>query len=768
MRRQPRFRSLPSLPFSSLRLVPLSLLSIALFATLASARTVSYNARNHLLSYAPQSAWSEVSEDGLEAMEASRGGSRIELSFAGEQISLFGSADSNFTVAIDGSNDLTSSSTVIANNVSADAASTRIFLASGLDRNTVHSLVLEFLGSGTFLLERVAVAYSTETGLVPALLPVGASGAVSTATLSATATSTSSSFPVATAATLSSAPIAFASSSALSVPTSNGPSRGGLIAGATIGSVGGAALLLFIFIIIRRIRTARELDEWHQQQQGQQPHDRSSYVDAETGRRRSSFLPAALRRNPSSPLPFAAQRNASSLGVDGGVGRTPGGGHTPTPVIVGSETWQSRLDRNASWKRKKERLQETRKFYNVGQRVAANGGAPPLVGPPPRMPLPEPPKNGSGTREMEERWRTEGPSLDIPETSRAGSRAANRSGAGAEVTSPSFSAYFMSSQVGSSPNSPSLAPSGPTTTQAFGQAISDYHDSPTSPTTATAIRGPHDAGLSSPHLRRRSYHDASCDTDKALPSLPPSPSSAAVHHRRSLSQPFSNPFDSAFSVRGGHSANDSYSSHDSHVSAENARISLAHPVATGTLPPIAGSPPYASPSSSAQHDHDPHDTDDVPLYSPSTAPRPLRTSSMRELVGTYRAGPNGDRSTSVVRPAAALARRPTLTRHDGETIQEAGGAGAGGGGAAAAARDSVAEELGDTRVDKHRSVAGLIETLSESIDGMLEESSTGPSRRSWDPPPGEEDRPAFFVKRERMPRYEAGRVDPRLPRKDPR
>ncbi|GAA5920183.1 hypothetical protein JCM1841_006633 [Sporobolomyces salmonicolor] len=715
MRRQPCSRSLPSLSFSSRRLVPLLLLSIIFSATLAPARTVSFNARNHLLSYAPQSAWSEISEDGLEAMEANRGGSRLELSFAGEQISLFGSASSEFSVAIDGSSDLTSSSTVIASNMS---AVTRIYLASGLDRNTVHSLVLEFVGSGTFLLDRVAVAYSTETGLVPALLPVGASGAVSTATLSATAAAPSSSSTAATSAGPSASPIASAASSTLSNHTSNGTSRGSLIAGATIGSVGGAALLLFIFIVIRRIRTARELEEGHQQQQGLQPHDHSSYVNAETGRRRSSFLPAALSRNSSSPLPFATQRNDSSLGADGGVGRCPGGEHPPTPVIVGSETWQSRLARNASWKRKKERLQETRKFYNVGQRVGATGGAPPLVGPPPRMPLPEPPKNGSGTREMEERWRTEGPSLIIPETSGAGSRAANRSGVGAgeRVTSPDFSAYFISSRTGSSPNSP-----GGTTTQMFGQAISDDHDSPSSPTTATAIRGRHNAGLSSPHPRRRNSHDP---FDEFIPSLAPPPSSAAVRHqtqlhRHSLSQPFSNPFDGAFSEHGGHSTNDSHSSHDSPASAENARISLAHPVATGTLPPIEGSP-------RVQHDRDDDDeTDVIPLYSQSAAHRPLRTSSMRELVETCRAGPKGDSSTSVVRPAAALARRPTLTRHDGETVQEAE-AGAG------ARRDSVAEP---DRVDKHRSVTGLIETI-ESIDDLLE---SMPSKRSWDPPPGEED-----------------------------
>ncbi|GAA5941854.1 uncharacterized protein JCM15063_000799 [Sporobolomyces koalae] len=146
----------------------------------------------------------------------------------------------------------------------------------------------------------------------------------------------------------------------------------------------------------------------------------STHVNQENGKRRGSSILAAFQRRPSSLLPWNTAPREPLPPLPATLdGSTHGGlgssfrGNAVAPVIVGSQTWQSKLARAASWRRKTERLAETRKFYQLGEpsRTRFGYGKGDTLGPPPAVPLPEPPRDGE--REMEERWRVQDPTLDV-------------------------------------------------------------------------------------------------------------------------------------------------------------------------------------------------------------------------------------------------------------------------------------------------------------------------------------------------------------------
>ncbi|GAA5890303.1 hypothetical protein JCM6882_008788 [Rhodosporidiobolus microsporus] len=738
--------------------------------TLAAARTTSFDDRDERLVFAPSTAWRTGENDdgyGTTTTATGRRGATLRATFAGEQISLFGNSSAAFNVSIDGAPTSSASSSSSSSLISTEPV--RLFLANELDRETVHQLVLEISGEGTFTIDRIAVAYSNDIDLVPALLTVGASGAVSTATLSSSPSSTSSSSsPASTSSLLSSV-----------VPTSDsgGTGRGpGIVAGIIVGSVGAVALVVFlIFLLIRRRRN--RLSPTAAPGLGKVGRNRSSYHNTETGaqhRRRSTpsgFLSAFnFSRHSSLPLPFARSTPSTPLSrsyndspynaPDGGVGRAP----APAPHPFASPIAASYSRRNQP-REKEDRLEATKDFYRVPPAV--------VPGPPPAGPLPSlPGRAPSEEREMEERWRTDGPSL--VSSSRAPSRAA--------AAAP---------------------PPQPMTVQVFGEAMSDYaaSDEAHAPTESSGGggggggRAQRRSVVAFPslasgrqHLRRRSWRQEEdgagagtpfsvplAEGDMPLRPLPPAATAAGrARAPKTSSTSFRNPFSSAASLA-------------SHSHSNSTPSSKGHFVgASGTFDPRR----FSSSSSDAEHASvegaqimavsatpSPND-DDTPLYAYGIGVAPVRMSSLRELHETVRAGPRGDVSRSeVVKPAATVARRPTLTRR---------GVGGEGGSertitpgprpvttATVRPEDVVPEGYEEEEVvlseeeqrrAKHQSVAALIETV-ESFDELLDGGANGGhSRRgssSRDPPPGEEDRSAFFARRERMPRYSAEGGDPR-------
>lgn len=131
------------------------------------------------------------------------------------------------------------------------------------------------------------------------------------------------------------------------------PISPGAIAGAVIGSLLVLAILLLACCVVRRRRRNRE----------------NGYGDAEKGQ-------GPLVGNGS----LSAGSGAGALVGDGGIGGSPRNGE---PM-----TWMT-LARKASWKRKTDRLPETRRFYKVSQHAQTDDLPPPM--PPPSLPLPPPP-----------------------------------------------------------------------------------------------------------------------------------------------------------------------------------------------------------------------------------------------------------------------------------------------------------------------------------------------------------------------------------------
>ncbi|GAA5854652.1 hypothetical protein JCM5353_000426, partial [Sporobolomyces roseus] len=357
------------------------------------ARTTSFSPQDVAVVYSPQDAWREA---GGETVRAIKEGAKLQVEFAGEQITLFGQTSSNVQYSINLDDQTFPSPSFSPSN---SASPSRLFQASNLEANGEHRLELTVENGGTFVLNRIAVAFSSSNENTPALLPIDS-------------TSTAASL---TETSLDTSPSSGTNNSLGSQPASSTPSSSAaVVVGATLGSLAAFALLVtLLFWFCRRRRSSSSNDP---------NRNDSNYVNQETGNRRS-FIPSAFQRRSSSVLPWSSTpRTPLSPSpiflnpINGGIGSSPRQlpeslSNPSTPVIVGSETWQAKLTRAASWRRKVERLEETRKFYGVGKGgKGSNGNAPELRGPPPAVPLPRPPgtMGRDGPREMEERWRRGG------------------------------------------------------------------------------------------------------------------------------------------------------------------------------------------------------------------------------------------------------------------------------------------------------------------------------------------------------------------------
>ncbi|GAA6001086.1 hypothetical protein JCM10207_007406 [Rhodosporidiobolus poonsookiae] len=708
---------------------------------------------------------------------ASRRGASLTFWFAGEQVSLYGFASAAFTVSIDGASADSASYVTAASN---STTSNRIFLTSNLDAETVHQLVLEVTGSGSVVLDQVALAYSNALKMEPVLVAPTASGAVSTATLplsatltldSASATSTrrasraSSSSAVSSGASTSAAaliPTAPAdSSSDKSSTDSKSSSSGGKIAGGVIGALAGVSLLVFLVMFFLRRRQNRSAPK-----ELKLGRNRSSYLNTETGaaysatKRRSAFLSGLrfAKSRDNLALPFEGRNSGISSG-DGNHGTTPHpfasaprGAYvtSPTTATPTSETWASRLCRAASWQRRAERLHDTRTFYNVPEHsaVVASAGPPP---PPPDGPLFAAP--GADERVMQERWRA-GPTL------------AGALGAHALVDAHTVQVYgeALSDASGSEEAHAPSSANGRLSYQAYQHPA--RQPSLTRRVSGGVVPFPatEPAGSAAPVGRdnRTSFRNPFASTPSVSPyrvkhGAQPSYTSSATGGGGGGGQFRSGSGYSAGPSTPGYGPNTSRESSDD---AERADIHTAGVVAVPSAAAAAGS----------LH------PDDVALYSLAQVAIPRRVSSKRaaRAAADAAAAEQGVRAPEpvLVRSSSVLARKPTLTRRaspmpgesaagadtdDPTTPLQVLSPGFGKGYEA----QEVVEELSSAA--KHRSVAGLIETV-ESLDELLDGVDGSAKRQAQrDPPPGEEDRSAFFAKRERMPRYSVDGRDPRRP-----
>lgn len=243
---------------------------------------------------------------------------------------------------------------------------------------------------------------------------------------------------------------------ASSEPTTANPSTeddgpdGGVVAGAVIGSLAALAAVVFVLLLCKRRRAAQR-----QSEKDTYPRKRQSVASSLFG----GFGRPGYPQRGSAASPLA-------------------GSHLSHPYASsGPQGWATRLARASSWKRKAERLPETRKFYGVEDPTSTTSLP---KQPPPTVPLPSVPLEA--TREMEQRWRTAGPALSPP---------------------PSRAEHY--------------------TVQVFGQALSDYshdgdarargfsNDASTPPPTARTLRNPFDTAstiVSGSHESRGSLSSA--------------------------------------------------------------------------------------------------------------------------------------------------------------------------------------------------------------------------------------------------------------------
>lgn len=538
-------------------------------------------------------------------------------------------------------------------------------------------------------------------------------------------------------------PPAASSSTAAILQTKRDGASPGAIAGAVIGSLLGVALIVFVAVLCLRRHNSRAADD----------RDSSSYLNAETGRRKSrasSFfagLGGGGGTSRVSPIPLSTSgltpplHNGSAADVtsgEGGRSTHPYGpgphasttqlavplSHSPTSSVAGSvpasRTWAQRLARASSWRRKASRLPETQRFYGVSPSAARVGGAGLPPDPPPARPLPSVPP-----REMRERWR-EGPAPLVQGSGRWESPRASEEVRGTE----------------------------PPVQQAYGMAVVDY----VAPVEASPVTHP----IAATHLRKRSVPRASSSTDAPRP--PPAALNAAA---RLSPGSFRNPFESTRAAapppapslaHAPHASLDStsagsqWTSSSARASSDIAGARIAH-----ARPVVA----------LQEHPQEEDDDDDVPLYRAGAGAVPLRMGSLRELHETCRAGPRGETSTSVG-GEGNLARRPTLTLREGNGADEREAAHATGFEMEREDAGAHQDQQQGGRAARHRSAAALVEVVEElRLDELVVVDAAELERSTRDPPPGEEDRPAFFSKRERLPRYGVDR-DPRLDPKSSR
>ncbi|KPV76023.1 uncharacterized protein RHOBADRAFT_53023 [Rhodotorula graminis WP1] len=706
-----------------LPLVPRLLIISLLVSASATARTTSFDDSDALLHYSPTPAWTEVSAQGWAggaARETNSSGAFVDFAFLGEQVSLYGAASAAFVVELDG---IVASAAVHRPSTRLDTP-VRLFVASNLDPATAHRVVLQATGDGLVRLDRVAISFSERTDQVPQLVASSAA-ASSSSTVSNSAPPSTSSAPAAPTSTKS------------MLETASSSTSPGAIAGAVIGTILVVTVIVFLFVLfLRRRRAAQAADE----------HERSSRHDfnAETGRRqsRASSLFAALGggrsgRPRSSPIPLSApgqaapSRDASAPRVVGGGAECsphPYGFNRPPsstvladptlslptralgdpPHALASRTWAQRLARASSWRRKASRLPETQRFYGVSPSAARVGGAGLPPGPPPARPLPSVPP-----REMRERWREGEPRL--------------------VQGSGRWESPRASDEVGHGP------PPAPVVRQVFGTAVCDVD----APVVASSATHP----IAAAHLRKRSVPRASSSSELPRPPhfsrSPRHPATAAPLSPTSFHNPFGSTSTAATLMHPStvppphlphrpHASLDSTSANSAHWTSSSARASVDIAGAR-----IAHARPVVAmqelPRARAADGDLVVDEDNVPLYDPCGAV-PLRVGSLRELRETSRADPLGTSSSSGAK-GESLARRPTLTlrERDGDGAPEQ---------AAVAAGYETQRAGPEHERARHRSAAALVEVVEEL---QLKD----------------EDSPAFFSRRERIPRYSVDQGDPR-------
>ncbi|GAA5860589.1 hypothetical protein JCM3774_006216 [Rhodotorula dairenensis] len=633
----------------------LSLLITFGASRLACARTRFYDPSGAAnVRFVPPEAWQPdpLGEDRWMTTTDGTSEASFSLAFAGEQISLYGLADRNFTVWIDGREHASEEEARTTADTSVYA---RMFLARQLSRRTNHSLTLEVppgSDSTGLVVSRIGVSYATESGLVPALLPLPALDTGHTRV---------------PAPTLSSG---LASSAEASVPSpsedSKGESRGGVIVGGVVGALFVLAIVVTtVAVLIRRRRSDKATST-----------DKPSARGPNTERQSIASSLFGGFGGPTAPGDFSSSPLA--------------GAHLSHPYAASSSAgpaWVNRLARASSWKRKAERLPETRRFYGLGEATGSSPGLPSQ--PPPCVPLPSVPIEA--TREMEERWRTAGPTLSLD---------AQRGVAHSTV-------------------------------QVYGQALSNFDDED--------------------HSGARSL--GATDSSNGSYVVVPYPRACVSSSPPRTAQSFHNPFESPAS----------HESHGSLSSAEGAFIREAHPISV----PLERADRASSPLLKST-------LGKSPIVGTAVAkPTPVRSSSKRDLVSTYRAGPSGAVSVSLVEaPSGGLARQPSLIRPDTATTAHCTGRDLSGD--VPPASSMLAQE--PSRQGRHQSSTAPVEgegAMPEEASRTVRRPSHRPRRsrdtrsnpysrpRSRSCSAAEEDRPGFFAAREHIPRYSVDR-DPRL------
>ncbi|GAA5883392.1 hypothetical protein JCM16303_006728 [Sporobolomyces ruberrimus] len=671
------------------------------------ARTTKFNPTDSNFVYSPQSSW-ERSGGRNGSIRSVKAGATVEIKFAGEQIILYGSTSSDVSVSV--LLDDRDRSSIFETSMSASPA--RLFRVSDLDGTGDHTLRLAVRNNETLVLNSIHVAFSSASGNVPALLPFDP-------------VSATRSF-VSNPSTSSNSPLQSATSSRASEDDGSVKSTSaGLVVGATLGTLAAVSLLVYlVFYLCRRHRRAHSSEP----PGSSQNVDDSRYMNQETGAKRGSFLLPAFQnrrassflpwnttpRTPLSPSPIMFSDRDAEM-VNGGIGASPRNGtfspqspsqSTVVPVVVGSETWQAKLTRAASWKRKAERLAETRKFYGLAGRTNGGGRVDPR-GPPPAVPLPRPPGskgNGDGPREMEERWRVGEPTLNVKGTRD------DRHGPKTMAVSPpiSISPYLIATPQ----NSTDGVDIGTANQfeQAYGRAISTPSDD--DDLSSIQVASPNSTIHPHQHLRRRSHPSP---PGQALPFSPIGEGFApyaSTSSKQSILH-YQNPFTHARSI----TTTTSNSFEESRSSIENARISLAQtrPVRSGGG--LGNSLPIGL---------------------------PLRSSSMRSVnEGTVRAGPKGDTSVGLIAEKEVMVeRKPSLTR---------------------IVNGKVVGTTNTTVRGRHESVAGIIEGGRKSEESTRMGGRRSETRKRREEPefPSEEDRPDFWVKRDIIPKYSVEGGDPR-------
>ncbi|GAA5989187.1 hypothetical protein JCM10908_001197 [Rhodotorula pacifica] len=635
-----------------------SLLAISIGSTYA--RTTFYDANGAQIAFQPAGAWQQDSQRSGSIRTDGAPRASLSFAFAGEQLSLYGVSASDLTVSIDGKNQ--PSLEQPPPSPSGSSSSVRIYLASGLDQRNNHSLILSIpANSSSLRIDRIGVSYANESGLVPALLPLSVLEATPTNTQGPSQTTSSSS--------------STSGSKVAQERDDDGPD-GGAIAGGVIGSLAGLALIVFVVAVLIRRRRAKK-------------PTRNSATNARgpSAKRQSiaSSLFGAFGR-PTPPGDF----NSSPLA----------GSHLSHPYASSTSTgqnWVSKLARASSWKRKAERLPETRRFYGVEAREVDMAAAGLPRPPPPCVPLPSVPIGA--TREMEERWRTVGPTLSLDEQRRVAH----------------------------------------STVQVYGEALSDFGD---------PARHERVAGGSSGSYVVIPYPQAPVKDDI----LPPPPQTA---------QSFHNPFGSETNFSTSRESHGSLSSAEGAFIQRARPISIPLERIEGS--PVEPVPKRSSPSAPSGEKRNPSSaaaTRPVPVRSSSA--RDLVSTHCAGPEGTVsasvvQAGPSGGlaRKPSVIRPdgtvegqnidvAGAAAQTPVSAKPTRGTSRRV-------------RHQSSAAIIEEAAIGAHSSDnaqdTGRVRSHRRQRSGKSSSSRTSG---------GEEDRPGFFATREHVPRY-VGERDPRLP-----